>query len=143
MVRVKSVHSHGENADDTVTLDSTARYRRRVVMTSDGGIEFLLDLPKARLLLHGEILELEDGRVIEVRAAPETLYAVRGRGAQHLLTLAWQIGNRHLAAQICDDHFIIRRDPIIYTMLEGLGATVNEIEAPFDPEGGAYAHHHD
>lgn len=137
------------NPADTITLDETARHRRRVKMVSDNGIEFLLDLPKARLLRHGEGLVMSDGRVIEVRAAPEALYEVRGRNGQHLLALAWQIGNRHLAAQIEADRILIRKDEVIRDMLIGLGATVADIEAPFDPEGGAYAdahhahHHHD
>ena len=127
---------------DTITLDSTARHRRRITLTSDNGITFLLDLPEARLLRHGEGLELEDGRVIEVRAAPEPLMEVRGRDTRHLLALTWQIGNRHLEAQIRNDRLLIRHDPVIRSMLEGLGATVTDIEAPFDPEGGAYAHGH-
>ncbi len=90
---------------------------------------------------------LDDGRVIAVIAAPEALYEVRGRDSRHLLALAWQIGNRHLAAQIMPQHIVIRRDPVIRDMLTGLGAEVRDIEAPFDPEGGAYGdahagHHH-
>jgi len=116
-------------------------------MTSDNGIEFLLDLPEAQLLRQGDGLLLEDGRVIEVLAAPEELYEVRGRNARHLTALSWQIGNRHLAAQILDDRILIRRDTVIGTMLEGLGATITEISAPFDSEGGAYGdhagHHHE
>ena len=131
-----------KNPADIITLDETARHRRRIMLTSDAGIQFLLDLPKAVLLRHGQGLELSDGRVIEVHAAPEPLYEVSGMDARHLLTLAWQIGNRHLAAQITGDHIFIRQDPVIKTMLEGLGATVQSIEAPFDPEGGAYGDHH-
>jgi urease accessory protein len=134
-------------ATDTITLDETARHRRRMKMTTDGGTVFRLDLPRARLLRHGEGIVLSDGSVIEVRAAPEALYDVRGRDARHLLQLAWQIGNRHLPAQVFGDHILIRRDHVIKAMLEGLGATVVETEAPFDPEGGAYSdkggHHHD
>ena len=142
-----AVHPHTHNPADTITLDETARHRRRVKLVSDGGIEFLLDLPQARLLRHGEGLVLEDGRVIEVRAEPEKLMEVRSRDARHLLALAWQIGNRHLAAQIGEDRILIRHDHVIRDMLIGLGATVSDIEAPFDPEGGAYgddhhAHHH-
>ena len=111
-------------------------------MTSDSGISFLLDLPEARLLRHGEGLELEDGLVIEVRAAAEPLMEVRGRDARHLLAMTWQIGNRHLEAQIEEGRLLIRRDPVIQTMLKGLGATVKDIEAPFNPEGGAYSHDH-
>ena len=133
--------------DGTITLDETARYRRRMRMTSDEGVEFLLNLEEARLLKDGEGLRLDDGRIIEIRAASEALYEVRGADQRALTALAWQLGNRHLPAQIFEDRILIRRDHVIRDMLLGLGATVNEIEAPFDPETGAYAgaargHHH-
>ena len=155
MPTATSVTRHFHDPADTITLDETARHRRRMKMVSDSGIEFLLDLAEARLLRHGDGLELDDGRVIEVRAEPEDLMEVRGRDTRHLLALAWQIGNRHLAAQIEPDRILIRRDHVIRDMLEGLGATVTETSAPFDPEGGAYGgaheahdhghghHHHD
>ncbi|KJS09080.1 MAG: urease accessory protein UreE [Hoeflea sp. BRH_c9] len=137
----------------TITLDETARHRRRMRMVSDrldngATIAFLLDLPQARLLRHGDGLVLDDGRVIEVRAEPEALMEVKGRDARHLLSLAWQIGNRHLAAEITAGTIRLRRDHVIRKMLVGLGASVEDIEAPFDPEGGAYGgahagHHHD
>ena len=136
----------------TITLDETARHRRRMRMVSDrlangSTIAFLLDLPQARLLRHGDGLVLDDGRIIEVCAEPEALMEVRGKDARHLLSLAWQIGNRHLAAEITAETIRIRRDHVIHDMLIGLGALVQHIEAPFDPEGGAYggaheAHHH-
>ncbi|MEM1378712.1 MAG: urease accessory protein UreE [Pseudomonadota bacterium] len=137
------IQSHAHSPADTITLDETARHRRRIKLTSDNGIGFMLDLPEARLLRHGEGLVLDDGRVIEVRAEPEALMEVRGRDERHLLSLTWQIGNRHLAAQIETDRILIRHDHVIRDMLIGLGATVTDIEAPFDPEGGAYgdAHH--
>ena len=143
-----TVESHTHNPVDTITLDETARHRRRTKLTSDNGIAFLLDLSEARLLRHGEGLVLSDGRMIEVRAEPEALMEVRGRDERHLLALAWQIGNRHLAAQIEPDRILIRRDHVIKDMLVGLGAIVIDIQAPFDPEGGAYGdahhnHHHD
>ncbi|GAB4348256.1 MAG: urease accessory protein UreE [Oricola sp.] len=149
MPTASSVTRHFHDPADTITLDETARHRRRMKMVSDGGIEFLLDLAEARLLRHGDGLVLDDGRVIEVRAEPEELMEVRGRDARHLLALAWQIGNRHLAAQILPDRILVRRDHVIRAMLEGLGATVADTVAPFDPEGGAYdgnhaghGHHH-
>ncbi|MBA5777068.1 urease accessory protein UreE [Stappia sp. F7233] len=134
---------HGSPAD-TITLDETARHRRRIMLTSDSGIEFLLDLAEAVLLRHGDGLVLDDGRVIEVRAAPEELLEVRGTSAEHLLRLAWHLGNRHLAAQIEKERILIRRDHVIADMLARLGATVAEVVEPFTPEGGAYGgHHHD
>lgn len=131
----------------TITLDETARHRRRMRMVSDrldngAVITFLLDLPEARLLRHGDGLVLDDGRIIEVRAEPEALMEVRGRDPRHLLALAWQIGNRHLAAEITAGAIRIRRDHVIRDMLTGLGAEVSDIDAPFDPEGGAYGGGH-
>lgn len=131
---------------DRISLNETQRHRRRLSMTTKGGIEFLLDLPEARLLLHGEVLQLSDGTAVEVIAAPEELLSIRGKDTRHLLALAWQIGNRHLAAQIFEDHVLIRRDHVIEDMLIGLGADVEKVEAPFNPESGAYhqhGHHHD
>ncbi len=144
---VSTILDHTHNPADTITLDETDRHRRRMKMVSDGGLGFLLDLPEARLLKHGEGLKLSDGRVIEVRAVPEPLYEITGHNTRHMLALAWQIGNRHLAADITAERIRIRQDHVIRDMLEGLGATVHEINAPFDPEGGAYggahtSHHH-
>lgn len=128
---------------DTITLDETGRHRRRIALTSDGGLGFTLDLPEARLLRNGDGLVLDSGEIIEVKAAPEALMEVRGRDKTHLLKLAWQIGNRHLAAEITADAIRLREDRVIQEMLEGLGATITPISAPFDPEGGAYTHSHD
>lgn len=128
-------------AADTITLDAAARHKRRVTMVSDNGIEFLLDLPKARLLRHGDGLLLEDGRVIQVAARPEAVYEVYGNDHEHLAKIAWQLGNRHLPTQVLADRLRIRPDHVIKAMLEGLGARVVETEAVFDPESGAYGQH--
>ncbi|WP_244631229.1 urease accessory protein UreE [Aureimonas sp. ME7] len=129
-------------AADTITLDEAQRHRRRMAMVSDGGIAFLLDLTEARLLREGDAIVLSDGRLVEVRAKPEPLVAVEARDAGHLLELAWQIGNRHLPCQIRDGRLLLRRDHVIEAMLKGLGAHLSEVEAPFDPIGGAYAGGH-
>jgi len=126
---------------DTITLDETARHRRRIKLTSDNGIEFLLDLPQARLLRHGEGLILSDGRVIEICAVPEPLMEVIPINTRHLTRLAWQIGNRHLAAQIEETRILLRPDHVVREMLERLGAKVRDVSEPFNPEGGAYSHH--
>ena len=108
-------------------------------MQGEGGLVFLLDLAESAVLRHGDGLVLEDGRVVEVRAKPEPLLEVRGRDGHHLARLAWHLGNRHLPAAIEASRILIRPDHVIAAMLVGLGATVTAVEAPFDPEGGAYA----
>lgn len=79
---------------------------------------------------------------MQVLAAPEALLEVRGKGPEHLLQLAWHLGNRHLATQVEGERLLIRYDHVIAHMLEHLGATVTRIIGPFDPEGGAYGGAH-
>jgi urease accessory protein len=136
--RVERGHRWTDPPADAVVLDFDARHRRRVTMTGTRGLTFLLDLERATALRGGDALVLEDGRLVEVVAAPEPLVEVRGRDAAHLLRLAWHLGNRHLPTQVTARGLRIRRDHVIENMLAGLGARVTPIEAPFDPEGGAY-----
>ncbi len=128
------------DACDTVELDHDQRYRRRIALIGEKGTAFLLDLPEAVALRDGDGLRLEDGRVVTVRAAAEDLVKITASDSHHLTRLSWHIGNRHLPAQIEADHILIRPDHVIAAMLEGLGATVEAVRAPFEPEGGAYAH---
>jgi urease accessory protein len=157
MIRATKVlgqHRWKEAAADTVVLDFDDRHRRRMAMTGTRGLEFLLDLENATALRGGDALVLEDGRLIEVVAAPEPLLEIKGADPHHLIRVAWHLGNRHLPTQLMPKGLRIRRDHVIEAMVKGLGARVIEIEAPFDPEGGAYAsaahghghghdHHHD
>ena len=145
--QVKGQHRFTETPADTVVLDFEDRHRRRMAMTGTRGLEFLLDLENAVALRGGDALVLEDGRLVEVVAAPEPLLEIRGRDPHHLVRIAWHLGNRHLPTQLMAKALRIRRDHVIEAMVKGLGAKVVEIEAPFDPEGGAYADpghaHHD
>ncbi|MGY2811191.1 urease accessory protein UreE [Bradyrhizobium sp. USDA 4506] len=134
-------HRWKEAPADTVVLDFDDRHRRRMVMSGTRGLEFLLDLENAVALRGGDALVLEDGRLVEVVAAPEPLAEIRGSDPHHLIRVAWHLGNRHLPTQIMPKGLRIRRDHVIEAMVKGLGARVIEIEAPFDPEGGAYAEH--
>jgi urease accessory protein len=137
--QVRAQNSWTEAPADTVVLDFDDRHRRRVAMTGTRGLAFLLDLEDAVALRGGDALVLEDNRLIEVVAAPEPLVEIRGTDPHHLVRVAWHLGNRHLPTQITARGLRIRRDHVIEAMVKGLGARVIEIEAPFDPEGGAYA----
>jgi urease accessory protein len=140
--QVKPYHRWTEAPADTVVLDFDDRHRRRIAITGTRGLEFLLDLEHAVALRGGDALLLEDGRLVEVVAAPEPLAEIRGSDPHHLIRVAWHLGNRHLPTQIMPKGLRIRRDHVIEAMVKGLGARVIEIEAPFDPEGGAYAGAH-
>ena len=135
------------SAFDRVVLDADERHRRRTVLTGEKGTKFLLDLPHATVLRDGDGLVLDDGAIVRVAGKPEPLTEIAAGSAQELARLAWHIGNRHTDVQVVGERLRIRRDHVIEDMLRGLGARLTPIEAPFDPEGGAYAggghsHHH-
>lgn len=148
IAHVPKAQSKGEG-DDVVTLDFDQRHRRRISMTGADGLTFLLDLPHAQRLRDGDHLVLEDGRRVRVVAAPERLAEIRASTAGELVRIAWHLGNRHLPAMLEPERILIRPDHVIEEMAAQLGAFVRHIEAPFDPEAGAYegspaghSHHH-
>ena len=142
MIRANFISARGAwhaKAADSVVLDFDERHRRRTVMTGIRGLEFLLDLPEAVVLRHGDALVLEDGRLVEVVAAPEPLAEIRIGEPRDLARIAWHLGNRHLPVQILANRIRIRRDEVIEEMARKLGGKIALIEGPFEPEGGAYA----
>lgn len=133
---------------DRVLIDFDRRHRRRILLATEAGGELLLDLPQAVRLRDGDGLELESGGVVRVCAKPEPLAEIHAHDEDTLVRIAWHLGNRHLPVQLRAGHIRIRTDHVIEAMVEGLGGHVARIEAPFDPEPGAYAgghhhHHHD
>jgi urease accessory protein len=137
---IRSGHWSGVSTD-VVVLSYDERHRRRIAMKGEGGLEFLLDLPEATVLRQGDGLVLEDGRMVEVRAKPESLLEVTGSDPHHLTRLAWHLGNRHVPIAIEPQRIYMRPDHVLARMLDGLGADVSEVEEPFDPEHGAYSGH--
>ena len=138
-------HWPTEKAAGTLTLDFDARHRRRICLTVDQGEDVLLDLPKAVAMADGDGLQLEDGRWLKVQAAAELIVEVRHKDPHQLMRLAWHLGNRHLPTEIRNQVLRIRPDHVIEDMLHGFGADLVKVQAPYQPEGGAYAghdHHH-
>lgn len=127
-----------ESAADSLTLDYDNRHRRRLKLMTDGGADVLLDLPKAVAMAHGDGLRLADGRWLAVLAAPEALVEIRAADATQLAKIAWHVGNRHFPAQLLDGAIRIRPDHVIEAMIAGLGGMLTRLDAPFQPEGGAY-----
>jgi urease accessory protein len=141
MIRANFISTKGAwqaTPADTIVLDYEGRHRRRVAMTGTRGTEFLLDLPEAVALRGGDALILEDGRLIEIVAAPEALAEIRCADPRQLARVAYHIGNRHAQAEILANRIRVRRDHVLEDMVRGLGAKVAHIEAPFEPDTGAY-----
>jgi urease accessory protein len=130
--------NHGKGkAFAQLTLASDQRRLRRKVLAVKGE-DVLVDFAEPVTLEHFGGLLLEDGRIVEIVAAPEPLLEITPRGAEHLAQLAWHIGNRHLPAQIEKKRILVPRDHVAKAMLAGLGAEVREVSEPFLPMQGAY-----
>ena len=149
-MRVLEVLSAGawdrERRIDEVLIDYDRRFRRRIVLTTVSGREVLIDQPVAVRLRDGDGLAVEGG-VVAVRAKAEACMDIHAHDEGELVRIAWHLGNRHLPVQLIGETIRIRADHVIRDMVEGLGGHVDEVDAPFDPEAGAYAgghhHHHD
>lgn len=130
--------------DATLTLPFDLRSKSRLRCTLDHGEEAGLFLPQGTVLRGGQKLTAGDGRVVEVRAAAEALYEVATDDALLLARAAYHLGNRHVALEVQAGRLRLMRDHVLGIMLEKLGLTPVELDAPFEPEAGAYGggHHH-
>ena len=151
MRRVVRVIAAGGNDSapriDSLILSGDQRRVQTAHLTGVNGTLIGVMLPEPVLLRMGDALELDDGSLVDVVVEPEALIEVRGNDLTHLARLAWHLGDRHVPVQILSNRLRLRRDAALEAMLGQLGARLTAIDAPFDPEGGAYApqaaHAHD
>jgi urease accessory protein len=127
---------------DSLTLDHDDRNRRRLALKGDGGLDILLDLDKATALGDGDAVKLEDGRLVLIKAAAQSLLEIRAENPLRLMRVAWHIGNRHTPAEITADAIYIENDHVLAEMVRGQGCAMNAVNRPFQPERGAYDHDH-
>ena len=125
-------------------LPFDARQKSRLRTKLASGEEVALMLPRGEVLRGGDLVTASDGRVIEVVSQPEKLLHIETR---ELAKAAYHLGNRHVPVQVGDGFLRIAEDHVLEEMLVKLGAKVSHVEAPFEPEAGAYAgghqHQHD
>lgn len=128
----------GARVVDTLILPFAQRQAQKGFLFGVKGTCVELDLPEPVRLRTDDALVLEDGAVVEVVAEAEPLIEARAADLAMLARLAWHLGDRHVPVQVLERRLRLRRDPAIETLLENLGAKVIAIDAPFEPEGGAY-----
>jgi urease accessory protein len=127
-------------------LPFEARQKSRLKTKLASGEEVGLMLPRGEILRGGDLVTASDGRVIEVIAEEEGVAHIEAGSAQALAKVAYHLGNRHVPVQVGDDFLRIAEDHVLEEMVRKLGAKVARLEAPFEPEAGAYAgghHQHD
>ncbi|WP_459618268.1 urease accessory protein UreE [Bordetella sp. 2513F-2] len=125
-----------------LTLPYDQRCRSRLAVTLDDGREAGLFLPRGSILRHGAMLVATDGTLVQVLAAAQPVLRVTSPDPLVLLRAAYHLGNRHTPVQVQADALQLEHDPVLRDMLLRLGAQVTELQAPFDPEAGAYGGGH-
>jgi urease accessory protein len=134
---------------DTLILSHAQRQAQKGFLFGVKGICVELDFADAVRLRTDDALVLDDGGLVEIVAEPEPLIEARAADLPALARLAWHLGDRHVPIQVLERRLRMKRDPAIEALLQSLGAKVTAIDAPFEPEGGAYAapagdqHRHD
>lgn len=136
--------SVAKQIDDQLILPFNLRQKSRLRVTLVSGKEAGLFLERGHILRNGNLLTAENGEVVQVIAADEPVMDVTADTSYDLMRGAYHLGNRHVPLQISTDYLRLEQDNVLKEMLLGLGLTVNETKAPFEPESGAYdAHRHD
>ena len=128
---------------DIITLDHEARNRRHGRLQAEGGTEIHLDLDMETTVNDGDALRLEDGRLVQVKAAAESLLEVRAENPLRLTRLAWHLGSSHGLVEVTGDALYVENSPAVAELVRGQGCTATPVERPFKPERSAHACDHD
>lgn len=117
--------------------------RSRFPFTADDGTQIHLQLPRGTVLRDGDLLEAEaDRTVLQILAKSESVLVVRADSPYELVRAAYHLGNRHVALEITPTCLRLLPDPVLQGMLQQLQLDVTLENHPFQPETGAYRHHH-
>ena len=134
----------------TVSLDWDVRQKSRFQTEDSTGRVLSVFLQRGHVVRGGDVLVADDGSLIKVEAAPQTLMritACTAHGSPFDLTrAAYHLGNRHVPIELQPDHLKIEPDHVLADMLRAMHMTVVQVQEAFEPEGGAYGghgHHHD
>jgi urease accessory protein len=128
---------------DTISLDHAARSRRHGHLTGEGGTEIHLDLDMETTINDGDALRLEDGTLVQVKAAPEKLLEIRAENPLRLMRLAWHLGSQHGLAEFSGDALYIENNPAFAELARGQGCAATAVERSFRPEQSAHHCDHD
>jgi urease accessory protein len=138
MLEIRSRLQGRAAAQARLELPFELRQKSRQRVRLAGGEEAALLMPRGEILRGGDLLAASDGRVIEVVATPERLLHIE---SDELARVAYHLGNRHVPVQVGLGFLRIAEDHVLEELARQLGARVSHVEAPFEPEAGAYGQH--
>jgi urease accessory protein len=148
MIRITRLLKESAAHSTTLSLPIRERTKSRIKVTLDDGREAGLFLPRGEVLRGGDLVQSNDGLVVRINAAPETVSTVTSDCTHALARASYHLGNRHVPLQIEPGFLRYQHDHVLDDMVIGLGLSVAVEQAPFEPEAGAYknssaGHSHD
>ena len=139
-IAIKLQEPRAAQAQLMLPFELRSKSRLRTSLTNGETVGLFLE--RGTVLRSGDRLLAEDGRVIEVIAAPETVSTVTASDPVTLLRASYHLGNRHVALEVGAGWLRYRHDHVLDDMVRGLGLQVTVEAAPFEPESGAYGGGH-
>lgn len=141
MILIEKRAPSDARASEHLLLPFDVRCKSRFRSRLESGEDVGLFLERGTVLRAGDLLQANDGRVVQIQAAPEAVMEARSEDVLLLARAAYHLGNRHVAVELQPGLLRFGRDHVLGEMVQGLGLEVAECEAPFDPESGAYGGH--
>ena len=150
-------HTEWSGNDFRLSLTADERTKTRRYVTTDDGQGIYLRLPRGTILRHDDALmsvpdidALESAEeftnnltpIVRIIAKPEAVMIVRGATQLDVMKAAYHLGNRHVALEVGANYLRLAPDSVLEPMLQHLGVVVTAETVPFQPESGAYGHHH-
>lgn len=142
MLHITELIPPGAQYDDRLVLPFDRRQKSRLRVRLESGAEAGLFLERGTILRGGDRLRSQDGRIVQVVAADEPVMLVTADMPIQLMRATYHLGNRHVPLQIGEGWLKLEQDHVLKEMLIGLGVHVAYLNAPFEPEAGAYGGGH-
>ena len=100
MLKISEKLDTEKKYDATLTLPFDLRQKSRFKAELDDGVEVGLMMPRGTVLRGGDLLKAENGKIVLVKAATETVSTI-ATSDNHLMARAcYHLGNRHVPLQI-------------------------------------------
>ena len=128
----------------TVELDWDVRQKSRFDATDSAGRNIGVFLPRGTVVRGGDVLVAEDGSLVKVLAAPQSVLKITHcteHGSPYdLIRAAYHLGNRHVPIELKPDHLKIEPDHVLADMLRAMHLIVNAVDEAFEPESTMTMH---
>lgn len=145
----------GKQLSETIRISRSEAQRVRMRKTSDKGTDVAIMLPQNTHIKHGDVLLLDNDRIIVVEVQPErvAVIAIENIASHHLLEIAAKvghtIGNLHRPIKIENNNIIlpIQAESELDLLKKIIGSITEHINITsttmvFEAEVGAEVHEH-